>query len=69
MEKDARPLFALALPLAITVTDREKASRAVIAAATSHADAIVSAVSAGISPYLKKSEALPDIAALAGLLV
>jgi hypothetical protein len=68
VEKDARPLFALALPLAITVTDREKASRAVIAAATSHADAIVSAVSAGISPYLKKSEPLPDIAALAGLL-
>jgi hypothetical protein len=50
------------------VTDREKASRAVIAAATSHADAIASAVSAGISPHLKKGEPLPAIAPLANLL-
>lgn len=50
------------------VTDREKASRSVIAAATSHAGAIATAVSAGMSPHLKKGEALPDIAALANLL-
>lgn len=50
------------------VSDREKSTRAVMAAASSHADEIAGALSRELSPLLKKNEAMPDAALLAALI-
>jgi hypothetical protein len=49
------------------VLDREKSSRAVIAAAESHAGEIAEGISREFAPYLKKGETMPDIELLAAL--
>lgn len=50
------------------VTDREKLTRALIAAATTHRDDIAAGVAATLSPYLGKGERLPDVALLMDLI-
>jgi hypothetical protein len=49
------------------VTDRQKSTRAVAAAADKHADEIGSHLGAMLSPHLQKGETMPDVALLARL--
>jgi len=49
------------------VTDREKSTRAVVAAADTHAADIASAFERELGPHLHKGETLPDVALLARL--
>lgn len=49
------------------VTDRQKSSRAVAAAAATHAKAIGDALTAALTPHLKSGEVLPDAALLVEL--
>jgi hypothetical protein len=50
------------------VTDREKSSRAVVAAATTHAKEIADGVARELSPRLKAGEVMPDVALLVQLI-
>ena len=49
------------------VSDREKSTRMVVAAAEQHATVIGEAVSGALSPYLRRGEEMPDVALLVRL--
>ena len=50
------------------VTTREKSTRSLSAAATTHADAIAASIATELGPFVEKGEKLPNIALLVHLL-
>ena len=56
------------MPPSKQVLDREKSTRAVVAAAEAHADDIAAALTRELTPHLHKGEALPDLTLFAHLI-